>query len=146
MEYKKQKLWQAPGCLLCAAVALRFTSDLEGTEFSGGRITGPLLNMQNAGALLFILALIVTFLSRRAAAAITLLAGLLCLPLYLCFTAPGPFRSIFKGEWKTPLSANFVWDWWSIAGIVTVAIAVYACLRSLKLGDRGTSKTMLTRP
>src|SRR5262249_8790181 len=91
MEYKKQKLWQAAGCLLCAAVAWRFTSHLEGTEFSGGRITSPLLDMQNAGVLLFILALILTFLSRRAAAATILLAGLLCLPLYLCFTAPGPF-------------------------------------------------------
>src|SRR5215469_8885572 len=139
MEYKKEKVWQAAGCLLCAAVAWRFTSDLEGTEFSGGRITGPLLDMQNAGALIFFLALILTFPFRRTAAATILLAGLLCLPLYLCFTAPGPFRSIFKGEWKTPLLANFVWDWWSITGIVTVAFAAYAGLRSLKLTDRGTS-------
>jgi hypothetical protein len=146
MQYKKRKVWQAASCLLCAAVAWRFTSHLEGTEFSGGRITGPLLDMQNAGALLFFLALILTFLFRRIAAAIILLAGLLCLPLYLCFTAPGPFRSIFRGEWKTPLSANFVWDWWSIAGIVTVGFAACASLSSLRPSYRGVSNAMLTRP
>jgi hypothetical protein len=146
MEHQKQKVWQAVGCLLCAVVAWRFGSNLEGTEFSGGRITGPLLFMQNAGALLFFLALFLTFFFKRIAAAIQLLACILCLPLYLCFTAPGPFRWIFRGEWKTPLSGSFVWDWWSIGGIVTLTLAASVCLRSLSAGDRGEVETMGKRP
>ena len=130
MGRQKQKVWQAVGCLLCAAVAIRFGSHLEGTEFSGGRITGPLLQMQNVGTLLFLLALALTFFFRRIAAAVMLLACILCLPLYLFFTAPGPFRWIFRGEWSVPLSGSFVWDWWSIGGITTLTLAACACIRS----------------
>lgn|ERR1022692_2981261 len=131
MEHRKQKVLQATGSLLCATVALRFGSDLEGTEFSGGTITGPLLQMQDVGALLFLAASPLTFLFHRIAALAALLACLLCLPLYLLFTAPGPFRWVFRGEWKTPLFSSFVWDWWSIVGIVSITLAVFACLRSI---------------
>ena len=37
----KQQLWLAAGCLVCVIVALRNTNGLEGTEFSGGWLTGP---------------------------------------------------------------------------------------------------------
>src|SRR5581483_1414983 len=120
------KIRMLAGCLVSAAVAWKFTLELDGTEFSGGSLTGPLLDMQNAGFLLFLLAAILTFFFRRVAAGITLLAGLLCLPLYLLFTAPGPFRSIVGGQWKTSLSAQFVWDWWSIVGIVALSFAASA--------------------
>ena len=37
----KQKARQIGICLLCAALTWRYAAGLEGTEFSGGRITGP---------------------------------------------------------------------------------------------------------
>ena len=57
----KTKLTQAAACLLCAVVVRRYGSDLEGTEFSGGWLTGPLLHMKDVGSLLFVLALLLTF-------------------------------------------------------------------------------------
>jgi hypothetical protein len=132
MEHRRQQLLQVFGELLCAAVAGRFTLDLEGTEFSGGRITGPLLHMQDFGILLFLLAALLTFPFRRVASAIAFLACLLCVPLYLSFTAPGPFRWLVRGEWKTPLSSNFVWEWWSVGAIAAVIFAVFTSLRSFK--------------
>ena len=87
----KTKITQSAVCLLCAVIVWKYGSDLEGTEFSGGWLTGPLLDMEETGSLLFVLALLLTFFYRRIAAATTLIACLLCLPLYLYFTAPGPY-------------------------------------------------------
>jgi hypothetical protein len=132
---RKLQLLQGVVCLLGAAVTWRYRSFLEGTEFSGGWVTGALLDMKEVGSLLFVLALLLTFFYRRMAAAVTLISSLLCLPLYLYFTAPGPFRRLFgKAEWSVPLRANFVWDHWTIVGIVTLAIAAYISLRSLSFG------------
>jgi hypothetical protein len=44
-----QQVFQAGGCLLCVFLALRNTDGLEGTEFSGGWLTGPLLSMEDIG-------------------------------------------------------------------------------------------------
>jgi hypothetical protein len=127
----KTKLKQAAACLLCAVV-WRYGPPLEGTEFSGGWATGPILHMNDVGTLLFVLALLLTFFYRRIAAAVTVVACLLCLPLYLYFTAPGPFRRFFsRAEWSVPLQASFVWNKWAIGGIVALAIAAYVSLRSL---------------
>ena len=128
----KAKLKQATACLLCAALAWRYGSSLEGTEFSGGWLTGSLLDMQDVGSLLFVLALLLTFFYRRFAAAITLIACLLCLPLYLYFTAPGPFRRLFgRVEWSVPLRTSFACDKWTITGIVVLAITAYVGVRGL---------------
>lgn len=115
--------------MLSAAVGLRFVFVLEGTEFSGGKITGPLLVMHGVGTLLFLLAVPVMYLLRRLASVIGLLACLLGLPLYVLLAAPGPFRWVVRGEWKTPLLSSFVWDWWSIVGIVFCALTAFAFLR-----------------
>jgi len=82
-------------CLVGVFVALQNTKGLEGTEFSGGWLTGPLLWMAEIGIGLFLLALVVAFIHRRVAAAIGFAASLFCLPLYLYFTAPVPFNQIF---------------------------------------------------
>ena len=100
MEYRNHRLWQAAACVVCAAVNCRYGSDLWGTEFSGGWVTGRLLDLKLVGDLLLLLALPLTFVYRRIAAAIILLASPLCLPLYLYSTAPGPFRWVVGGEWK----------------------------------------------
>lgn len=136
----KQKLMQAAACLLCAIMVWNYGSDLEGTEFSGGRLTGPLLDLYDIGSLLFILALLLTFFLRRIAAAITILASLLCLPLYLYFTAPGLFRRVFRGPWSGPLQTNFVWNRWTIMRILTLAIAASVGFRSFLVSGERTSQ------
>src|ERR1700730_7122881 len=104
----KEKLGQAAICLLCIILVWNYRSDLEGTEFSGGWLTGPLLDMKYVGSFMFILALLLTLPYRRIAAAIATVASLLCLPLYLYFTAPGPFLWAFRGEYSVPASTTFV--------------------------------------
>jgi hypothetical protein len=133
----KQKLWQVLCCLLSVVVALRITAGVEATEFSGGRITGPLLTMANIGILLFVLGLLVTFAYPRVAASIGLAASLLCLPLYFYFTAPGPFRRILRGEYSVPLQASFVWNPWTIAGVLALSGTAYVCCRGFRVISRG---------
>jgi hypothetical protein len=130
MTLGRQKLWQAASCLLCFAAA-QHSFGLEGTEFSGGRVTGPLFDLSEIGSLLFVVALFLTFVYPRVAAAIASVATLLCLLLYLYFTAPGPFRRVFRGEYSVPLQASFVWDKWAISGILSLAVATYVCLWNL---------------
>jgi hypothetical protein len=127
---------QAAVCLSCIAIVWRYASFLEGTEFSGGRVTGVLLDMQDAGSGLFVIALLLTFLYRRIAAAVTLVACLLCLPLYLYFTAPSPFRRVFSGGLSVPLRAHFVWDNWTIVGIAVLVITAWVSVQGLRIaGD-----------
>jgi len=138
MAHRRLSVPQATTCLLCGAIGWRFESPMVGTEFEGGWLTGPLLAMHFVGTLLFLLALVMTFIVRRTAAAIALLACLLCLPLYLFFTTPGPYRWIFGGEWLY-YRASFVWDWPAVVGIVAVALAGYAAVRNLPAAVRKPS-------
>jgi hypothetical protein len=96
----------------------------------GGWVTGPILDISQIGTLLFI-PLPMTFVSRRISGAVTVLASLLCLPLYLYFMVPGPFRWVFRGQYKVHLQANVVWEKWSIIGILALAIAAGFGLRGL---------------
>src|SRR5258708_1376122 len=95
-KFGKQELWQAISCVLCIAVAWVHSDDVGASEFSGGRVTGPLFAMADNGSLLFIPALVLPFFYRRIAAVVRLLASILCLPLYLHFTAPPPSRSLLR--------------------------------------------------
>src|SRR5439155_9853545 len=142
-----RNLTQAAACLICAIPAWRYSIILEGTEFSGGTVTGPLLSFESAAAYLLILGLVLTFLYRRIAAVVTVAACVLCLPFYLYFIAPGPFRRVvqnagFKGEWLVFGRADFVWNGWAVAGVVSVAIALYVCLAALLVrNDRNGSSS-----
>jgi len=88
--------------------------------------------MHDIGTVLFPLALLLTFMYPRVAAAMALAASVLSLPLYLYFAAPGPFRWVVRGNYKVPLQANFYWDNWTIAGIITLVLATYICIRTLR--------------
>ena len=133
----KQQLWLAVSCLVCVIVALRNTEGLEGTEFSGGWLTGPLLSMIDIGTVLFVLALIVTFMYPRIAGAIGLASSLLCLPLYLYFIAPVTFQIFgFGHQFKVQPSGRFHWDRWPIAGVLTLAVTIYVCLRGFAVTSR----------
>ncbi|MGB0015272.1 MAG: hypothetical protein WCF73_08225 [Candidatus Sulfotelmatobacter sp.] len=134
----KQQLWLAVSCLVCVIVALRNTNGLEGTEFSGGWLTGPLLSMADIGTVLFVLAFIVTFMYPRIAGAIGLASSLLCLPLYLYFVAPVPFNQIFGfgHQFKVQPSGGFHWSKWAIGGVLTLAVSIYVCLRGFAVTSR----------
>lgn len=106
-EDLKQKLAPAAACLICAIMARNYGVGLAGTEFSGGRVTGPLLDLYDIGLLLFVLALLLTFFLRRVAAATCIAASLLCLPLYLYFVAPGPFPRVLGGTYSVPSEIRF---------------------------------------
>lgn len=135
----RPRLSQAATCLLCALVVWRYGSSLEGMEFSGGRFTGFLLDMKDIGALLFVMALPLAFLYQRIAAAMTVIASLLCSPLYLYFAAPGPFRWLVRGEYSVPLQASFAWETRAMVGILVLAMATYFSFR--RLLSSGDSKT-----
>jgi len=119
------------GRLLCVGVAWIQADRIDGSEFIGGRVTGPIFTLFESGILIFVLAIILTLIYRRIAALMGIAACLLCFPLYLYFLAPGPFRSVFRGIYSVPLPSNFVWDNWTIAGILTLAFAVFVSARSL---------------
>jgi hypothetical protein len=137
----KRKIVQVAVCLVCFVVVWTYGSGLGGTEFSGGRVTGPLLDMEDAGTLLFILALLLTFFFRRIATAITIVASLLCLPLYLYFTAPGPFRFVVRGQYSVPLQASFVWNRWNVIGLCMLILAAYVGVQGLVTPEiEGTTK------
>ena len=133
---RKQKLLQAASCLVCLVVAQRNSFELGGTEFSGGRLTGPILDSLEIGSLLFVLAMILTFVRPRIAAALVIIASLLCLPLYLFLTAPGVSRRILGGEYSVPLQANFAWGRSAIAGVLTIAVAIYIFIWNLRTVER----------
>lgn len=130
------QLVQAAAYLLCFATVWTFGPSLEGTEFSGGRLTGLMLAMNDLGGALFLLAAVLAFFLRKTSAAMALISATLCLPLFVYFVAPGPFRWVFRGEYSVPLSSNFVWDSWSIAGIFAVVVASYFSVWSLLFSGR----------
>jgi len=131
-----QKLWQAFGCVTCLVLTSMFSNQLGDSEFSGGRITGPVLSIFDTGILLFLVALLLTSFYVRIAAIIGLAASLLCLPLYFYFVAPGPFGLVFKGEYSTPQLTNTVLDGSAIAGVVALAATMVICLHNFWSSNR----------
>jgi hypothetical protein len=129
----KTTLTQAGVCFVSGVMVWGYGTSLEGTEFSGGRLTGLLLDMRDVGLLLFVLALLLTFFYRRFAASITLIACLLCLPLYLYFTYPDLFRRTFpNAKWSAPPPATFLWDDWTVVGIVMMMLTAYVGICGLR--------------
>jgi hypothetical protein len=126
------KVLQAAACLLCAAVAWKFSVvGLVGTEFSGGRLTGPLLTLSISGFGVFVLTLILTFMFQRLAAIGALVASLLCLPLYFYFLVPGFVQRMIPGDYSVHVQGIFVWNGWAFLGMLTLAIVVYLSLHSV---------------
>jgi hypothetical protein len=130
--------FQAASFLLCVSLALKLTSGLDGTEFSGGWLTGPLLSMADDAIILFILALVLTFLFPRIAAGFGIASALLCSPLYCFFIAPVPFAQVFaRGhEFKVQQTPGLHWRTWPVTALLSVAIALYFCIRRLATNVR----------
>jgi len=117
-----------------AISALRNTKGLEGTEFSGGWHTGPLLSMIEVGTVLSAIAFITTFFFPRIAAGIALLSSILCLPLYLYLITPLHFNQIFGSghEFKVPPGKGFHVDVWALAGLLILAVTVFLCFHGFR--------------
>jgi hypothetical protein len=130
--------FQAGSFLLCVYLALQLTNGLDGTEFSGGWLTGPLLSMADSGTVLFVLALVLTFLFPRVAAGIGLASSLLCVPLCAFFIAPVPFAQVFaRGhEFKVQQTPGFHWHKWPVLTLFAVALACYLCIRRFVTGGQ----------
>ncbi len=133
MKLKAGQAFQAAVFLLCVFLALHITSGLDGTEFSGGWLTGPLLSMTDIGTGLFMLALVLTIFVPRVAAAIGFASSLFCLPLYCFFIAPVPFARLFaRGhEFKVQPAPGFHWHTWPMAAMLALVVAAYTCIRGL---------------
>jgi hypothetical protein len=117
---------------LACWLTLRIFNSVDGSEFSGGRITGPIGTMCEVAIIGFLAGTVLAYPLPRVASVISLLASLLSLPLLLYFIAPGPFRAVFRGEYSVPLQSNFVWSKWSlepaIAVLIVVALSVWNLL------------------
>jgi hypothetical protein len=132
MRSSSRKLLQALGCLLCAVPAFVQFGKLDGSEFSGGTVTGPMLSSAAIAIVLLLLALALSFLWLRVAAVCALVAAVLFLPLYLCLTHPGVVQWIFPGEWTVHYGLwTFFRDGWSVAGIALTVFLACVCAGSL---------------
>jgi hypothetical protein len=127
----KQEVIQAAISLVCVIFVGREIDYLGPSEFSGGHVTGRLFWMADKGWFLLLLALLLTFAFRRAAAWLLLAASLLCWPLYLYLTFADPARRATGGEYSTQLGASFIWDRWVIAGMLALLAMAYVCVRNL---------------
>ncbi len=131
MKQMSQKRLAAAGCLVCAVVCWRSFLAFDGTEFGGGALAGN----QGSAALLYLLALILTFKYRRVAAVSALVACYLSLPLYLYLVFPRPFREAWPEKWSAPdmPGDTFVWNGWWITGIlVTILVAMVSGFRVVR--------------
>jgi len=141
---KKPDMWQIRqpfAHILCLALVIRITWGLDGSEFSGGFLTGPLLSMADFGIVLFVLALVASFLIPRVSAAVGLAAALLCIPLYLFFLAPIPFSNIFAPghEFSVQPTPGFHWGKWTVAGLLALSLTSVLCVR--RVAARGAIGT-----
>jgi len=119
-----RKLAHVSILLLASWLSLRNTNSLDGSEFSGGRLTGPILTMCEIAIIVFVVGIVLAYPFPRIASVTSLLASLLSLPFLLYWIAPRPVRSIYKGEYSVPLQSNFVWNKWSLGTAVAILIVV----------------------
>jgi len=119
-----RKLTHASVLLLATWLMLRIHNVVDGSEFVGGTVTGPIFKMCGIAIFGFIVGIVLAYPFPRIASVISMLACLLSLPFLLYFIAPGPFRAVFKGEYSVPLESNFVWNRWSMEPAVAVLILV----------------------
>jgi hypothetical protein len=103
---EKNELWQASSFVLCATVAWAQTDEIGGSEFIGGRVTGPIFALFESGILVFGLAVLVTFIYRRVGAIMGIAASLLCFPLYLYCTVRRQVRSVSPSEESIRFRSN----------------------------------------
>jgi hypothetical protein len=122
----------AAACVLGTMVTFRFTDYLGPTEFSGGTLTSHLMTWQDNASVLFLLAAVLALFFRRISASMAVVGAGLAAPLYIYLIAPGPFRSVFPGNYSSPLTTRFVWDPWSLAGVGMVSAVILLAIRAFR--------------
>jgi len=105
-------------------------SAVDRSEFIGGRLTGRMFEMADAGLLLFGLAVLLLFWLPRISAAIAITASLSASPLCLYLIIPGVFHRMFRGEWSVHLNSRFVWNTWAVFGEVALLAALFVSVQS----------------
>ena len=127
------QIWQAMSYVLCLLLALRIKASLDGTELSGGWLTGPLLSMAELGIVLFVPAFLGTFLYPRVAAVIGLASSVLCLPLCVFFIAPVRFNEIFGSghEFSVQPRPGFHWEKWTVTTLLALIVTCSSCIRRI---------------
>ncbi len=110
--------------LLAFWLVLRDINVVDGTEFIGGSVTGPILTMSEFAIIIFVAGIVLVFPFPRVASVIGLLASLLTVPFLLYFIAPGPVRAVFRGEYSVPIQSNFVWSRWSLEPAIAILIVI----------------------
>lgn len=128
----KQKYRQSVLCLICVLLNSWILLPVEGTEFSGGTLTGKLVNLSNIGTTMLVAAVVVTFFLRRVSAFTAIAGCFLSLPLYLYSLAPGPFRKIFKGNYSVPVERNFYWNPWIVTGVILMLTTIFIAIWSMR--------------
>lgn len=119
-------------------VAVQSAVGFEGTEFNGGWLTGRLLSLLEIGSLLFLMALLATFIHLRIASGVGLAAAVLSLPLYFYLVFPVGFSQIFAfgHEFKVQPSSGFHENKWAITGLRALAATIFVCVRALAYNPR----------
>jgi hypothetical protein len=135
-DYGDLLIVQAAGCLECGVVSWRFGVLFAGTEFGGGQLA----RWNDLGGNLLVLALVGSFIFDRVAAGCALVASFLCLPMCFYFTVPRFLVLVFPCPLKmTPPHAIFIWDGWSITGILAILLTVCICLQRLLITEKTAS-------
>ena len=127
----KLEFWQSASCLPCLVVVWRELEVLGPSEFSGGYISGRLFWVADKALFLLLLGLVLTFIFRRIAAVLLIVAALLILPLHLYLTFPGVIRKLTGVELSAAIVQNVIGDRWLIAGILVLLAMTYVCARNL---------------
>ena len=122
---------QAAISLICMIVVWLFTAPWDGTEFSGGRVTGLLLHMANLAIVFFVIAGVLAFVRGVLGGAACLIGCLLAFPIYFYFVLPGPFRSLIRGEYSVPLRSSVAFTFSSALGMFALTLATFFSVRVL---------------
>ena len=123
-------MWShAAVCLLCAIVSVLCSSALEPTEFSGGRVTGRLLSLNDVSAALFLLSAALTFFRQRTAAIVGLVAVALALPLCAYFLTPSVFRMLVRGTYSVQVDSFFDSGPSVLSASAVLIVAAALCVR-----------------
>ena len=128
---RRAKGWHATASLVCAAIWLHVDGPLEGTEFSGGSLTGPLLNASQLGIVHFVVAAMTVWRFPRTGGLLAVIAATLALPLALYLVVPWLFRSV-GGEYSVPSHGDAAWNAWAICGVVALGVTTVSGVRRLR--------------
>jgi hypothetical protein len=130
VKHTKEAFIASATCLISVILVFRFAVPIEAAEFGGGGVTRHLVDLEEIGVLLFVVAIVLSFLYARLASIAAITACFLCLPFYIYFIIPGLFRRILPGEYSIPLQTYFVWNTWAVIGLFSMVLTFAVHIRN----------------